>query len=293
MIDIDPVKTLMNRLNPFSIGLLASMLVVSIGCSQEATPDAASDANTESASQKTIESSAKNAGRRTPSDPLSAGGNTQHRLELTKQLAERAAESAREYPAELLEAGRKGTEILIASGIVDQALNVGDQMPEFELPDVNGELVSSSQLLEKGPLVLTFYRGAWCPYCNIYLAGLQKRMDDFQAANATVVAISIEPPDRSLTVSERHAIRFTVLSDPSLQLARKFGIVYEMPKVTNDAILDFGFDIAEYNGTEKVELPLSTTYIVDTNGEITYAFVKADYKLRADPDVILAELAEM
>ncbi len=210
--------------------------------------------------------------------------------ELTRELLELEKKSTTTASAEVLEAGRKGTDEIRNSGILESALNVGKGMPEFTLDDAFGKAVSSTDLLKKGHIVLVFYRGAWCPYCNLYLRGLQKRLSDFESKGAQLVAVSIEPPDRSLAVLNKNKLDFTVLSDPGLKVARQFGIVYELPSVVDDVVKGLGFDIGKYNGTERTELPLAATYVISSKGEIKYAFLEADYKKRADPVEILSIL---
>lgn len=194
-------------------------------------------------------------------------------------------------PPEVLEAGRKGTEQLRASGLLEQALGEGDTMPAFSLADAHGKTVAGADLLADGPVVLVFYRGAWCPFCNLYLQSLQGYLLQFREQGASLVAISGENPDNTLTVEQKNELTFTVLSDPNFDVARSFGIVYEMPEVTNDAILKLGFDLTEYYGTAKAELPLSATYVIDRDGSIVYAFLDPDYKKRAEPADLLQALA--
>jgi len=209
---------------------------------------------------------------------------------VTDELSEFDRRSSEGLPPEIVEAGKKGNEELLRSGILERALNVGGTMPAFELPDATGSSVTSSELLSKGPIVIVFYRGAWCPFCNIYLRGLQKRLSEIEALGASLVAISVEPPDRSLEVVKKNELAFTVLSDPGLVAARKFGIVYRVPKVVDEAVKGLGLDIAKYNGTEIAELPLGATYVVDGNGKVVYAFLEIDYKKRADPEAVLAAI---
>lgn len=225
--------------------------------------------------------------------PTSSDTNTKTEKTFSEESKKLDEESSKQVPPKVLEAGKKGIEELIAAGIVKNALNVGDKMPKFTLTDANDKKVSNKDLLKKGHLVVTFYRGAWCPFCNLYLRSLQKRLPEFQKLGANLVAISVEPPDRSLNVSQQNQLDFTVLSDPQLVVSKKFGIVYEMPKVTNDAVLELGFDIAKYNGMEKAELPLSATYIINKKGKIVYAFLEPDYKKRAEPNQIIAELEKL
>lgn len=173
-----------------------------------------------------------------------------------------------------------------------KALNVGDNMPEFTLLDSAGKPVSSNELLKKGNLVIVFYRGAWCPYCNKYLHKLQDNLSEITAKGGVLVAISVENPDTSMLVSKKNELVFPVLSDPKLETARKFGIVYELPKETNEKYIGYGIDLVKNNGTAKPELPLSATYIVDSKGKIVYAWLEPDYSKRAEPADILKILAE-
>ena len=176
---------------------------------------------------------------------------------------------------------------------VNNALKTGAKMPSFSLKDINGKTVNSDDLIEQGNLVLVFYRGAWCPFCNTYLQNLQRNAEDIKKAGGNIVAISVEKPDKSLGVAEKNELQFTVLSDPQLETARKFGIVYQLPKETDEQYKSKGLDVAKNNEMEKAELPLGATYIVDQKGEIVYAFLDTDYKLRAEPEVIIENLNKL
>ena len=174
-----------------------------------------------------------------------------------------------------------------------KALNVGAKAPSFELKDSSGRLVSSKKLLKQGSIVLTFYRGSWCPFCNTYLRKLGQRMQDIKAAGGNLVAISVENPDASMAVAKKNEVLFPVLSDPNLDVARKFGIVYEMPPETADRYAKNGLDLVKRNAMAKPELPLAVTYIIDRNGTITYAFIETDYKKRAEPDITIENLKKV
>ena len=173
------------------------------------------------------------------------------------------------------------------------ALIAGAKMPEFTLSDSLGKMVSSKDLLKQGNMVLVFYRGAWCPFCNKYLHTLQENLPQIKENGGNLVAISVEPPDRSMAIAKKNALDFTVLSDPNLTVARSFGIVYQLPDATNERYKAGGLDLAKYNSTEKAELPISATYIVNRKGEIVYAYIEPDYKKRAEPSVIIETLAKL
>ncbi len=206
------------------------------------------------------------------------------------KLDELKIQSDKSVPPEVLEAGRQGTEELIQAGVARKALQVGDHAPPFVLSDAQGKAVKSKALLKKGPMVLVFYRGAWCPFCNLYLRSVQEYLPEISARGASLVAISGENPDNTLTVQQKNALEFSVLSDPGLAVARKFGVVYDLPEVVNQAVLKLGFNLASYYGSEKAELPLSATYVISEIGEIVYAFLDPDYKKRAEPRELLAAL---
>ena len=172
-------------------------------------------------------------------------------------------------------------------------LKAGAQMPSFTLGDANGKQIGSDELLKKGNLVVVFYRGAWCPFCNLYLKKLQDNAAQIKAAGGNIVAISVETPDRSLSIAQKNKLEFTVLSDPNFETARKFGIVYQLPEPTNEKYIAHGLDLAKYNSTEKAELPLSATYVVNQKGEIVYAFLEPDYQQRAEPAVIIENLLKI
>jgi len=180
-----------------------------------------------------------------------------------------------------------------AEDAAKNALNVGAKMPAFSLKDANGKIVESRDLLKRENLVVVFYRGAWCPFCNLYLRNLQKNMPQIKAAGGNLVAVSVENPDNSLKVSKKNELDFTVLSDPNLTTARKFGIVYQMPKETDELYKTRGLDVAKHNEMEKAELPLSATYVVNRKGEIVYAFLEPDYKKRAEPQTIIETLLKI
>ena len=183
--------------------------------------------------------------------------------------------------------------IVSAEDAAKTALNVGAKMPSFILNDSLGKAVSSADLLKQGNLVVVFYRGAWCPFCNAYLHKLQTNLPKIKENGGNLVAISVENADRSMAVAKKNELNFTVLSDPNLSVARAFGIVYQLSDETNEKYKGFGLDLAKYNQTEKPELPISATYVVSKKGEIVYAFIEPDYQKRAEPEVILQTLAKL
>ncbi|XOV94623.1 MAG: peroxiredoxin family protein [Bacteroidota bacterium] len=178
------------------------------------------------------------------------------------------------------------------SGIIDNAKNVGDKAPDFTLNDQLGKPVNLFQKLKEGPIVLMWYRGGWCPYCNITLHHMKAHLSDFQKYGASLVALTPELPDQSLNTIEKHQLKFTVLSDIGNDAARKYGVVFKLMKEIAD-IYQNSFGLHEVNGDKSEELPLAVTYVIDHEGIIRYAFLHHDYRVRANPEDIIETLRKL
>ena len=176
----------------------------------------------------------------------------------------------------------------LRSGLAKTALQVGDRAPSIVLANTKGATIDVGALLKKGPVIVTFYRGGWCPYCNLELRAFERVLPDIKSAGASLVAISPEKPDDSLSTSEKNALTFEVLSDVNQKVGRAFGLVYEFSDELKSAYNGFGLDIPAKNGVaDEWSLPISATYVIDRNGLIIYAYTDPDYRDRADPADIL------
>ncbi|MBI2301250.1 MAG: AhpC/TSA family protein [Armatimonadetes bacterium] len=212
---------------------------------------------------------------------------------LGEALKARRDASKQRMPAEVRGVMEKAQSDLAASEIIERSLKVGAAMPSFKLPDATGKKVNSADLLRSGPLVVTFYRGGWCPYCNTALHYLQKELPKFQAAGTTLVAISPQLPDKSLSLAEKQALTFPVLTDAGNRVARKFGIVFELAPELRERYKGFGADLSQWNGDSSYTLPLPATYVVDRLGILRWRFVDTDYTKRAEPADVLSALAAL
>jgi peroxiredoxin len=163
-------------------------------------------------------------------------------------------------------------------------------MMDFTLPNALGKNVSFAERVQKGKVVISFYRGGWCPYCNMELRALQEILPEIESLNSSLMAISPEVPDESLNTSEKNELSFDVLSDIDNKLAKEIGLVFQMPADLREVYQTFNIDVSKHNGNEDYELPLSATYVVNQNGIIEYAFGSEDYTERADPQEILKSL---
>lgn len=210
-------------------------------------------------------------------------------MSLTQQLLEKK-EASKKYPAEKRKVMLESTQALIDADLSGQALGKGDKIPEFTLPDATGNSIAISDLLAKGKVVLSFYRGGWCPYCNLELRALQGILSDIQATGASLVAVSPQTPDHSLSTKEKNELAFPVLSDEENVVAKELGLVFQLPEPLQEVYDGFGLDLPKHNGNNDYELPMPATYIIDTDGSILYAFVPEDYTERLDPEDILKQL---
>lgn len=214
-------------------------------------------------------------------------------MSLTTQLLEANQANRAQAPDEFLKVMDDATQALVDQQIEDKAPKKGDQLPGFTLPDAKGETVTFEQALNgKNFAVITFYRGGWCPYCNLELNALQSRLSEIEALGASLVAITPETPDNSLTTSEKHNLAFPVLSDIDNTYARQLGMVFTLPENLQEVYGKFGLDLEKHNGNDKYELPLPATFVADASGNILHAFTPADYTKRLDPDTILEVLRD-
>ena len=174
------------------------------------------------------------------------------------------------------------------------AIKIGQTAPGFELPDAAGESISLDALLTKGPVVLTFYRGSWCPYCNLQLRALQARLEDIYTLGATLVAISPQVPDGSMTQDEISAMDFVVLSDQDAKIALQYGIVWEVPEFLLEHMrVDRNLNLEAINNGNGSVLPIPATFVLDRNGIVTWRYVDVDYRTRSEPDDIIKALQKL
>jgi peroxiredoxin len=190
-------------------------------------------------------------------------------------------------PAERLAVIDLAAAQLSYSGLADRALKIGDLAPSFELPDGDGMLWRSEELLRSGPLVIVFYRGRWCAYCNAQLAALQEVHPQIAEARASLIAISPQTQKHSYMTRDMHKLRFPVLSDEGNEVARKFGLAYRLSPEMQAMYESIMTKLPGYNGDQSWELPLAATYIVQSDGKISYARFDADWRKRPDPEEIL------
>ena len=214
-------------------------------------------------------------------------------MSLTAQLQTQKTQFLAQVPTETAGTMGQATQDLIQSGIVDRSIAVGQAAPNFKLPNVTGHQIELQALLQQGPVVISFYRGQWCPYCNLELRALQQVLPEIQALGATLVAISPQTPDHSLSTVEKNELTFEVLSDVGNQVARDYGLVFQLPEQLRPIYQGFGIDLPAHNGDRTFELPIPATYVIGTHGLVIHGFVDPDYTQRLEPEEILNALQSL
>lgn len=193
-------------------------------------------------------------------------------------------------PCSVIETMHRATAELIASGAAIRALKAGDKAPAFKLDDPEGKPVLSTELLGEGPLVLSFYRGVWCPYCNMELQALQEALPEFEALGAKLVAISPQLPANSRKSQRQNKLSFPILSDSYNDIAAAFGLRFNLPDYLIELYLRLKNDLPAFNGDPSWTLPMPARYVIDQDSTIVYAEVNPDYTQRPEPQDMLPAL---
>lgn len=207
---------------------------------------------------------------------------------LSNELKKYQDEFLKVAPTEVKEIMSIATQNLESANLSKYALKVRDKVKDFTLPNAVANSVSLYQTLEENDyVVLSFYRGQWCPYCNLELQALQGINDEFKSLNAKFIALSPQSPDVSMSTVEKHKLIFEVLSDLYNAVAKEYGLVFSLLEELRPIYESFGIDIPGLNKEDSYQLPMPATYIINKNREIIYAYVVEDYTQRSEPQDIL------
>lgn len=210
-------------------------------------------------------------------------------MSLKIQLSKIKKQNLANLPEEVSAVMLAETKRLSESELAEKAPKAGEKLRNFTLSNQLGDQRSLAELRKTGPVVITFYRGGWCPYCNLELRAYQEVLPEIKAAGAKLIAITPEHPDESLSTAEKNELEFEVLSDLNSDYAREIGLVFTLPEELRLIYDDFGINIEKHNGVGQFDLPLAATFVVDVDGTIACADVEVDYTLRTEPtDVVKA-----
>lgn len=214
-------------------------------------------------------------------------------MSLTQDLQNLGTALASQLPPDVLGVLGRAAEQLAAAAPTKGSVAAGAAAPDFELPDADGKTVRLSDLLRRGPVVLSFYRGAWCPFCNLELAALQKALPAIHGLGASLVAVSPQVPDATRNTVAKHELTFPVLSDRGNRTARQYGLVFTLTEEVRPVYAALGVDLPASNGDDSHELPVAATYVIAPDGIVAHAFVDVDYTKRLDPDAVLGILQRL
>jgi len=203
------------------------------------------------------------------------------------------AEFLEKIPAEVAATMERATNELFKEFENRKLIQVGDIAPDFTLPDAVGNQISLKERLTNGPVVITFYRGGWCPYCNLELRAYQQLLPEIKKLGASLIAITPETPDASLSTAEKNELEFDVLSDVGFNVAKNYGIVFELSDELKTLYQKWGIDLAKTNGINDWKLPVPGTFVIDQSERISLAYINADYTKRLDPKEAIAVLKSL
>ncbi|MEO0770251.1 MAG: peroxiredoxin-like family protein [Cyanobacteria bacterium J06649_4] len=212
-------------------------------------------------------------------------------MTLKSQLDAFRSEFVAKFPADKAEIMERATAALEQS--FAPTLKVGDLAPDFTLPNASGQTVTLAEALREGPVVLNFYRGGWCPYCNLELRAYQQALPQIKAAGASLLAISPQAPDASLTTAEKNALEFEVLSDHGSDVAESYGLAFTLPDELQKLYTELDHVLPEVNGTPDWQLPIPATFVIDQEQRIVLAYADADYRNRLEPAEAIAALQKL
>ena len=212
---------------------------------------------------------------------------------LERDLTDFRAEFERRAPAGRAVLYNAKVDELRASFPLGNVVAIGDTAPNFALPDVHGRMIALPEALHSGAVVLAFYRGGWCPYCDLQLRAYQSALPTIVQLGARLIAVSPQLPDGSLSTVEKNKLEFDVLSDVGNGVARSFGLVYSLPEELREALRSNGKDLTGINGDESWELPVPATFVIAPDRRVMLAHVDVDYRRRLAPEDIIAALRSL
>jgi len=193
-------------------------------------------------------------------------------------------------PHSVIETMHRATDELIASGAASRAKKAGNIAPSFSLKDPDGNVVSSNELLKKGPLVVSFYRGVWCPYCNMELQALEAVKSQFDKYGASLVAISPQTAPNSRKSVRQNKLSFPILSDVRGKVGAAFGLRFELPDYLVELYKGLKNDLPAFNDDPNWTLPIPARYVIGPDGTILYSEVNPDYTHRPEPEDMIPVL---
>lgn len=209
---------------------------------------------------------------------------------LAKQIEHLNQELSSQLPQVILEAFGKSIEDLKMRKMEDESIQIGDRMPEFSLPNVFGKIIKSEDVLKNGKMILAFYRGSWCPYCNLELRFLQENLSRIKDKGASLIAISPQNPDHSQSMTKKNNLEFEVLTDTDNSFAKKLGIIFQLQDFVLPHYKELGINLSDFNKNNDNTLPVPAVFVVNEKGIVTYKFFDVNYMNRIDVEALIQAL---
>ena len=213
-------------------------------------------------------------------------------MKLEQKLQTIQAGMAAQLPSEILTAFGESLQSLIASNIIDRALKVGDMVPNFNI-EIDGKMTDLRSLLKNGAVVLNFFRGNWCPFCMAEIESYRALFLESKKELNAKQFLFISPQKKLFNdqLNDTQALNLQFVTDSHNEIAQKFGLVFQLEPAMQEIYKAVGADLSEFNGDDSFELPIPVTYLIEPSGKISYAFVDANYMMRAEPEAVLAAMA--
>jgi peroxiredoxin len=177
-----------------------------------------------------------------------------------------------------------------AETVYPEGLKLGDIAPDFSAKDQDGKTISLKQALQKGPVVMLFYRGQWCPYCNKQMSRLADSLSILTAKGASVLAITPETAENVKKTIEKTKSTFPVVEDEGLAIMKMYKVNFGVDEKTITKYKGYGIDFDKANGANGANLPVPATYIIGKDGKVKYVFFNTDYRKRASVMDVLNNL---
>ena len=209
---------------------------------------------------------------------------------LTMQIEQLNRELSSQLPHEIVAAFAQSIEDLKSNKMEENSIQIGEKIPEFSLPNTQGEIINSVEFSKNKKIILAFYRGSWCPYCNLELKFLQENLSRIKEKNAVLIAISPQSPDHSLVLAEKNNLEFEILTDTDNAFAEKLGIVFQLQDFVLPYYQGLGIDLSDYNKNNDNKLPVPAVFVIDENRVVTYKFLDVNYMSRVNVEELIEAL---
>lgn len=208
------------------------------------------------------------------------------------QFMKKMEESPSKFSKQDQEVMKRASESL-AKSLPNPGIQLGEKAPDFRLNNAFGQSISLEKELKKGPVILVFYRGSWCPFCNMHLHVLQENLKNFEKYGAQLITVTPQTPDKSAEQIKKDGYPFEVLSDLNNKVMKDYKLYFEMPTELLEVYKKHGLDIEAFNGAKRTGLPIPGSFVIDQKGIVRAMQAQTDYKLRMEPKVIIQTLIEI